>query len=67
MKDIVKQVKSRKSKTDIIEKDGRLFYMEEDMTEEKPLEELFKPFVGDFVDLSITNKIENEGFEDKIK
>lgn len=64
MKDIVKQVKSRKSKTDIIQKDGRLFYMEEDMTEEKPLEELFKPFVGDFVDLSITNKIENEGFEE---
>lgn len=64
MKDIVKQVKSRKSKTDIIEKDGRLFYMEEDMTEEKPLEDLFKPFIGDFVDLSITNKIENEGFEE---
>lgn len=60
MKDIFLTKKTRKIEADLSLKNGKLYYLEEDMTEEKPLEEIFKPFVGDFCKITISNEVKKD-------
>lgn len=63
MKDSLQVIKRRKIKGDIIKKDGQLYYLEEEMKEEKPLMEIFEPFIDDFCELTIVNKDEDDSIE----
>lgn len=63
MKDTLQVIKKRKIKGDIVKKDGKLYYLEEEMVEEKPLEEIFEPFIDDFCDITISNKDESDSIE----
>lgn len=63
MKDSLQVIKKRKIKGEVIKKDGKLYYLEEEMAEEKPLEEIFEPFIDDFCDITISNKDESDSIE----
>lgn len=55
--------KFRKVDADIIIREGRVFFMEEDMTQEHPIEEIFDVFGGDFCKISISNEVKSDNIE----
>ena len=64
MKDTLSIVKKRVLKeVELSLVEGVLFYKDADMTEFSPLNEVFNPFLGETVTLTIVNKNESDEIE----